>query len=182
MSGSDPPAIRVLLVDDHPMVRTGLRGMLTGEPGITVVAEADSGRSAIAATEQHAVDVVLMDLRMPDIDGVDATSAILGRHPSIAVVVVTTYDSDADIVRAVEAGASGYLLKDTSRSELGDAIRAAARGETVLNPSVAGRLMQHLRHPPPKVLSGREIEVLELVAAGVPTQRSASGCTSQRRR
>lgn len=159
-------AIRVLIVDDHPMVRTGLRGMLAGESDISVVAEADSGRGAIEAVDREPVDVVLMDLRMPGGDGVEATSAILAEHRSIAVVVVTTYDSDADIVRAVEAGAAGYLLKDSSRSELADAIRAAARGETVLAPSVAGRLLRHVREPAPKLLSGREIDVLALVADG----------------
>ena len=160
-------AIRVVLADDHPIVREGLRGMLAAEPGIEVVADAASGAEAIAVAARYQPDVVLMDLRMPHGDGVEATTEIVGRHPGIRVVVLTTYETDADIVRAVEAGAVGYLLKDAPISELGNAIRAAARGETVLAPSVARRLVSHVRQPRRDLLSGRETEVLALVARGL---------------
>ncbi len=161
-----PVLLRVLIVDDHPVVREGLRGMLSGEPGLEVVAEAGSGSEAVALARQHRPDVVLMDLRMPGGDGVQATAGVLAAVPATRVVVLTTYETDADIVRAVEAGATGYLLKDTLRADLVSAIRAAARGETVLGPTVAGRLVSHLRRPAADSLSGRETEVLTLVARG----------------
>ena len=160
-------AIRVVLADDHPIVREGLRGMLAAEPGIEVVAEAASGAEAVAVAARYRPDVVLMDLRMPGGDGVTATAEILAATPGARVVVLTTYETDADIVRAVEAGAVGYLLKDTPVAELSQAIRAAARGETVLAPSVARRLVSHVRQPRRDLLSGRETEVLALVARGL---------------
>jgi DNA-binding NarL/FixJ family response regulator len=162
-----PGVIRVVLADDHPVVREGLRGMLAAEPGIEVVADAASGAEAVAVAARFQPDVVLMDLRMPHGDGVEATAKIVGGHPGIRVVVLTTYETDADIVRAVEAGAVGYLLKDASISELGSAVRAAARGETVLAPSVARRLVSHVRQPRRDLLSSRETEVLALVARGL---------------
>lgn len=158
--------IRVLLADDHPVVREGLRGMLAGEQGIAVVAEAASGAEAVAMAATHRPDVVLMDLRMPHGDGVEATAAILDAMPGARIVVLTTYETDADIVRAVEAGAVGYLLKDATTAALGNAVRAAARGETVLAPSVARRLVTHIRKPRRDLLSSRETEVLTLVARG----------------
>jgi DNA-binding NarL/FixJ family response regulator len=163
---SSSAPITVLIADDHPVVREGLRGMLAAEPGITVVGEAGSGDEAVAMARLHQPQVVLMDLRMPHGDGVLATAGILATAPSTRVVVLTTYETDADIVRAVEAGATGYLLKDTPRSDLVSAIRAAARGETVLGPTVAGRLVSHLRRPATEPLSAREVEVLTLVARG----------------
>jgi DNA-binding NarL/FixJ family response regulator len=156
--------IKVLLVDDHPVVREGLRGMLAAEPDLEVVAEAGGAAEAVAAVRAHLPDVVLMDLRMPDGDGVEATARVLAQRPLTRVVVLTTYETDADILRAVEAGAAGYLLKDASRHELAQAIRAAARGETVLAPSVAAKLVSRMRSP--VELSRREIEVLRLVARG----------------
>jgi DNA-binding NarL/FixJ family response regulator len=156
-------AIRVLLADDHPVVREGLRGMLAAEPDIDVVGEAASGPEAVALAERLRPDVVLMDLRMPGGDGVEATRRLAGT----TVVVLTTYDSDADILRAVEAGAAGYLLKDTPRAALADSVRAAARGETVLAPAVAGRLLGRMRAEPSERLSARETEVLALVARGL---------------
>jgi DNA-binding NarL/FixJ family response regulator len=158
--------LTVLIADDHPVVREGLRGMLTAEPGFAVVAEAASGEEAVAMARLHRPDVVLMDLRMPGGDGVQATAGVLAAVPGSRVVVLTTYETDADIIRAVEAGATGYLLKDTPRADLVSAIRAAARGETVLGPTVAGRLVSHLRRPAVEPLSGRETEVLALVARG----------------
>jgi DNA-binding NarL/FixJ family response regulator len=156
--------IKILLVDDHPVVREGLRGMLAAEEDLTVVAEAGGAAEAVAAVRAHEPDVVLMDLRMPGGDGVEATARVLAQRPAARVVVLTTYETDSDILRAVEAGAAGYLLKDASRAELAQAIRAAARGETVLAPSVAAKLVSRMRSPVD--LSRREIEVLRLVARG----------------
>ncbi|WP_433175373.1 response regulator [Actinoallomurus sp. CA-150999] len=156
--------ITVLLVDDHPVVREGLRGMLSAEEDLTVVAEAGGAAEAVAAVRAHEPDVVLMDLRMPGGDGVEATARVLVQRPQTRVVVLTTYDTDADILRAVEAGAAGYLLKDASRHDLAQAVRAAARGETVLAPSVAAKLVSRMRSP--VELSRREIDVLRLVARG----------------
>lgn len=157
--------ITVLLVDDHPVVREGLRGMLSAEDDLTVVAEAGGAAEAVAAVRAHEPDVVLMDLRMPGGDGVEATARVLVQRPQTRVVVLTTYDTDADILRAVEAGAAGYLLKDASRHDLAQAVRAAARGETVLAPSVAAKLVSRMRSP--VELSRREIDVLRLVARGL---------------
>lgn len=162
----EPTRIRVLLADDHPVVRMGLRGMLEADPGIVVVGEAGSGDEAVARARETSPDVILMDLRMPGGDGVGATRRILADHPGGKVIVLTTYETDQDIVRAVEAGAAGYLLKDTSRADLLAAISAALRGETVLSPSVATRLVTRLRAPAPESLSRRETEVLALVAKG----------------
>jgi DNA-binding NarL/FixJ family response regulator len=156
----------VLLVDDHPVVREGLRGMIDAEHDLTVVGEAGSGTEAIAMAESLRPDVILMDLRMPDVDGVTATGRILAALPRTRIVVVTTYESDTDILRAVEAGAAGYLLKDASRAELADAVRDAARGKTVLAPTVADRLVRFVRQPTSVTLSAREIEVLSQVAKG----------------
>jgi DNA-binding NarL/FixJ family response regulator len=160
------PSTKVLLVDDHPVVREGLRGMIDAEPDLTVVGEAGSGAEAIVLAESLCPDVILMDLRMPDVDGVTATGRILEVLPQTRIVVVTTYESDTDILRAVEAGAAGYLLKDASRAELADAVRDAARGKTVLAPAVADRLVHFVRQPTSVTLSGREVEVLSQVAKG----------------
>lgn len=156
----------VLLVDDHPVVRHGLRGMIAAEDDLTVVGEAGSGAEAVTLAQSLRPDVVLMDLRMPDIDGVTATEQILASMPYTRIIVVTTYETDADILRAVEAGAAGYLLKDASRTQLATAIRDAALGKTVLAPTVADRLINAVRHPAPASLSAREVQVLALVAKG----------------
>ncbi|CAL9390255.1 response regulator [Nocardiopsis dassonvillei] len=160
--------IRVLLVDDHPVVREGIRGMLAAEADLTVVGEAVSGPEAVVRTAELEPDVVLMDLRMPGGDGVEATGRISAERPGAHVLVLTTYDTDADILRAVEAGATGYLLKDTPRAELAEAVRAAARGETVLTGRLAGRLFTGMRRrgEPAAVLSPREVEVLRLASEG----------------
>ncbi|GLW32778.1 response regulator [Actinoplanes regularis] len=159
--------IRILLVDDHPVVRMGLRGMLDAEPDLTVIGEASDGAEGAEIALRERPDLVLMDLRMPGADGVEATGRILAGNLDIKVMVLTTYESDRDILRAIEAGASGYLLKDASPAELADAVRAAARGETVLAPSVASTLVRQVRSPAPPALSARETEVLKLVAAGL---------------
>jgi len=158
--------IRLLIVDDHPVVREGLAGMLAGQPDFDVVGEAKDGADAVKQEGQLRPDVILMDLRMPNMDGVGAIKAIREKRPFANILVLTTYDSDADIVRAIEAGATGYLLKDTPREELFRAVRSAARGESVLAPAVAARLMTRMRAPASDSLSAREIEVLQLVAKG----------------
>ncbi len=160
-------AIRVMIVDDHPVVREGLLGMLESEAGLEVAGEAGSGDEAVVRAAELRPDVVLMDLRMRGGDGVSATARILADRPETRIVVLTTYENDQDIVRAVEAGAAGYLLKDTSRADLVAAIAAAARGETVLSPSVASRLVSRMRAPSTVALSPREAEVLSLVAEGL---------------
>ena len=158
--------VRIVIVDDHPVVRDGLRGMLTGDDGLDVVGEAGSGDEAVRTVAALDPDVVLMDLRMPGGDGVDATARIVAAHPRVRVLVLTTYDTETDVLRAVEAGASGYLLKDTPAPELRRAVRATAEGRTVLAPAVAARLVRQTRHAPVEALSARELEVLELVARG----------------
>lgn len=158
---------KVLLVDDHPVVREGLRGMIDAEADLVVVGEAGSGAEAVVMAESLRPDVILMDLRMPDVDGVTATERILAALPGTRIVVVTTYESDTDILRAVEAGAAGYLLKDATRSELAEAVRDAARGKTVLAPTVADRLVRFVRQPVSAALSVREVQVLGLVATGM---------------
>jgi DNA-binding NarL/FixJ family response regulator len=164
---TDAGPIRVLLADDHPIVREGLRTILTTEPGLRLVGEAASGDEAVALARSHRPDVVLMDLRMPGGDGVEATRRILGELPATRILVLTTYDTDSDILRAIGAGATGYMLKDSSRADLVRAIRAASRGETVLAPSVADHLVASTRRPPQPPLSAREVEVLGLVARGL---------------
>jgi len=159
--------VRLLIVDDHPVVRAGLRGMLAAEPTLEVVGEAASGDEALQQVTEVRPDVVLMDLRMPGMDGVTATGRIVAEHSGVRVLVLTTYDSDTDILRAVEAGATGYLLKDTPRDVLAGAIRAAARGETVLAPPVAARLVNRMRAPAAESLTPREVQVLAEVARGL---------------
>lgn len=158
--------IRILLADDHPVVRTGLRAMLAGEPDLGVVGEAATPTEAIDLVIERAPHVVLMDLQFgTSQSGADATRTIRGLEAPPAVLVLTNYDTDGDILGAVEAGASGYLLKDTPPEELIAAIRAAAAGETALAPAIAGRLLARMRAPQSS-LSVRETEVLRFVAAG----------------
>jgi len=159
--------IRILLVDDHPVVRHGLRGMLEVEPDLAVVGEAGNGAAGVELAIGERPDIVLMDLRMPGGDGVAATEQILARLPKTRVMVLTTYETDRDILRAIEAGACGYLLKDASGTELAGAVRAAARGETVLAPSVASTLVRQVRRPMLPSLSAREAQVLRLVGRGL---------------
>jgi DNA-binding NarL/FixJ family response regulator len=160
-------ALRIVVADDHPVVRDGLRGMLDGQPDLEVVGEAGDGLAAVQEVARHAPDVVLMDLRMPRLDGVEAIARIAVAHPQVRILVLTTYDADHDIVRAVEAGATGVLLKDAPREELFRAVRSAARGEPVLAPAVTARLLGRLRRPPQEAPTERELEVLELVARGL---------------
>ena len=165
--------IRLLIVDDHPVVRDGLRGMLAGAPDLEVVGEAADGGEALALVGSLRPHVILMDLRMPGMGGAAAIRQLNEQGTEARVLVLTTYDSDSDVVTALEAGATGYLLKDTPREQLVGAIRAAARHEAVLAPSVASRLVSHLREPAQEALSERELEVLTLIAQG-ETNRGAA--------
>ncbi len=158
--------IRVLLVDDHPVVRAGIEGILSSQTDIEVVGEASDGIEAICLNQTLQPDVILMDLQMPKMDGVTAIKAIHEQANPPHILVLTTYDTDADIVRAIQAGATGYLLKDTPREDFFAAVRQVAQGKSVLTPVVASRLMAHMRAPAEEQLSGREIEVLTLVAQG----------------
>ncbi len=166
--------IRLLIVDDHPVVRDGLRGLFAGDPGFQVVAEASDGSDAIARADAFRPDVVLMDLHMPGLDGVSATREIVNRALGAKVLVVTTYDTESDVLPAIEAGATGYVLKDTPRDELRDAVRAAAAGETVLSPPVARQLVGQVREPARGTLSERELEILKLVAGGATNKAVAA--------
>ncbi|NDZ81540.1 response regulator transcription factor [Streptomyces sp. SID10853] len=161
--------ITLLIVDDHPVVRDGLRGMFADAPGFQVLGEAADGVAAVELTGRLDPDVVLMDLRMPGGNGVDAIAELARRGSRAKVLVLTTYDTDSDTLPAIEAGATGYLLKDAPRDELFTAVRAAADGRTVLSPAVASRLVSRVRTPAAPghdALSTREREVLVLVARG----------------
>ncbi|MEU7524569.1 response regulator transcription factor [Saccharothrix sp. NPDC042600] len=164
--------IRVVIVDDHPVVRDGLRGMLAVAGDVEVVGEAADGAEAEAVVRAVAPDVVLMDLRMPGVDGVTAIGRL--RDVPARVLVLTTYDTDSDVLPAIKAGATGYLLKDTPRDELFRAVRSAARGEAVLSPSVATRLVGQVRTPAAEPLSDREVEVLGLIARGCTNREAAA--------
>ena len=166
--------VQVLVVDDHPVFRDGLRQLLESAGEFTVVAEAADGLEALACAGRHRVDVVLMDLNLPRMDGVTAIARLREITPEARVVVLTTYDSDEHVLPAIEAGAVGYLLKGASRAELVDAVRAAARGEPVLAPSAARRVLRRVSKPAPELLRPRELELLRLVADGA-TNREAAG-------
>ncbi|WP_329391734.1 response regulator transcription factor (plasmid) [Streptomyces sp. NBC_01351] len=163
----DADRIRVIVVDDHTVMRAGVVALLSPEPCIAIVGEADNGREAVELVASLRPDVALIDLRMPVMDGVAATAEIVAGPAATRVLILTTYDTDVEIERAVEAGAIGYLLKDTTREQLVGAIRSAARGETVLAPRVAERLVARMRQPDPVVLTARELDVLSAVADGL---------------
>ena len=169
----DTATIRILLVDDHPVVRAGLVGLLSSQPDFEVVGEASNGLEALDLLGKLSIDVVLMDLRMPQMDGVSAIRQIRAQFPKVQVLVLSTYDTDSEIVRAVEAGATGYLLKDVPREELFRAVRLCARGEAVLSPPIAARLLSWVRGPAEENLSVRELEVLSLVARGLSNKEIA---------
>jgi NarL family two-component system response regulator YdfI len=175
-SPPSPPSLRILIADDHLVVREGLRAILGTAPDLTLVGEAADGAEAVQLVGELSPDVVLMDLRMPGVDGIEAIRQIKARYPEVEIVILTTYDDDQHIVRGLRAGARGYLLKDTGRKVLFDAIRAAARGESLLPPRVVEKVVAHLAEPQPVEaarLSEREQEVLTLLAQGAPNKEIA---------
>jgi DNA-binding NarL/FixJ family response regulator len=163
--------IRVLVADDHPVVRTGLAGVISQQPELALVAEAANGRQALERFREHRPDVVLMDLRMPDMDGVSAIEAIRAEFPDARILALTTYEGDVDIHRALEAGARGYLIKDMLLTDVLRAIRAVHRGERVIPMAVAAKLAEFT---PRTDLTRREVEVLQLVARGL-SNRDVAG-------
>ena len=170
------PPIRILIVDDHTLVRDGLNTILRRQPDFEVVGEASNGREATDLARELTPDVILMDLRMPEMSGVEAMREIGASNPEIKIIVLTTFDTDEYIFDAVEAGAKGYLLKDTSREELFSAVRAVCRGESQIEPGVAARLIsrfQELSRQGPDTLSDREVEVLQLIARGSANRQIA---------
>ena len=164
------PGISLILVDDHPVVRNGLRGMFEAVPGFTVLGEASNGVEAVELAADLDPDVILMDLRMPGGGGLDAITELTRRGIRSKVLVLTTWDTDTDTLPAIEAGATGYLLKDAPQDDLFNAVRQAAEGRTVLSPAVASRLVTAVRTPAPSPLAARERQVLELVAKGTPNR------------
>lgn len=165
--------IRVMLIDDHPIVRAGIAGMLAQTDGIEVVGEASNGEEALSAIDNNPPDVLLVDLRMPVMDGPTLIQTLREQGSKLGILVLTTYDTDADILRATEAGANGYLLKDTSRDDLVRAIRATHAGDTWLAPSVAAQVMKSLQRSGREKLSSRELEVLRQVADGLSNKEIA---------
>ena len=177
--GGERAPIRLLIADDHPVVRDGLSNMFARDPEFEVLGEAADGSEAVRLAQALRPDVILMDLRMPRMDGLTAITELARRGIPARVLVLTTYDTDSHVLPAIEAGATGYLLKDAPRDDLLRAVRAAAHGEAVLSPSVAARLMSQFRSPGPEApapgpLSQRELEVLELVAAGSTNREAAA--------
>lgn len=170
--------IRLLIADDHPVVRAGLAGLLSDEPGFEVVAEASDGGEAVRLAAATRPDVVLMDLRMPAVDGVEATARIAGGEagdPPPRVLILTTYETDDQIIAAIEAGAAGYLLKAAPQAEIVAGIRSVAAGQSALSPQVAVRLVERTRRPEPAaVLTPRELDVLRLVSSGHSNKQIAT--------
>ena len=163
--------IRLLVVDDHPVFRAGIVAMLQDLPDVTVIAQAEDGLAAVSAYRQHRPDVVLMDLRLPKLSGVEAILRIRGEFPDCRVIVLTTYDSDEDILRAIQSGAKSYLLKDMSQDEIVSTVRAVFEGREVLPPPIAGALAHRLTR---KDLTAREIEVLKLIVRGLSNKEIAA--------
>jgi DNA-binding NarL/FixJ family response regulator len=166
--------IRLLIADDHPVVRDGLRGIFEASGEFEVAGEAANGREAVDRAAALRPDVVLMDLRMPELDGVSAIRALAARGIGARVLVLTTFDTDTDVLPAIEAGATGYLLKDSPPEELRRGVRAAARGEAVLSPSVATRLLGQVREPAREPLSQRELDILGLISHGCSNREAAA--------
>lgn len=171
-------SIRVLIVDDHAIVRKGIRALLSEAGGFEVVGEADNGRDAVLAAQETMPDVILMDLLMPDMDGIEATRQITSHQPKARILVLTSFAADNKVFPAIKAGAAGYLLKDSSPDELVRAIRQVHRGEPSLHPTIARKLLQEIarpaeREPAPEALTAREMEVLRLIAQGLSNQEIA---------
>ena len=182
MNPNESGKIKIIIADDHPVVREGLSAMLAREEDILVVAEAKDGNEALELALEHSPDIVLMDLRMPEMDGVEAIRHLKEQNPEIQVIILTTYDDDEDIFRGIEAGARAYLLKDAPREELFKAIRAVSRGESLIDPSITGRVLDRLTKlsqqvQTPEILSDRELEVLTLIAKGTSNKEIADTLT-----
>jgi len=165
--------IKIIIADDHPVVRSGLRALLSSQPDFEIVADAENGEDAAKLAFSLTHDLILMDLQMPILDGLGAIKLIRDRLPKANILVLTTYETDADILPALKAGAIGYLLKDTPPNQLFQAIRSAANGEMALAPRVAEKVTQRLTNPTKNALSRREIEVLKLAAQGNPNKAIA---------
>jgi len=163
--------IRIMVVDDHFVVRMGLRGSINVESDMTVDLEASTGEQAVAIYTQHRPDIVLMDLKLPGINGIEATQAICKKFPAAAIIMLSTHDGEEDIYRALQAGAKAYLLKTAMRNELIDTIRKVNRGERCVSPAVGARLAERMMHPD---LTEREIEVLRLIVKGCSNKEIAS--------
>lgn len=178
MTGKDTAPVRVLIADDHAIVRKGIRALLSEAGGFEVVAEAANGQEAVLRADELRPDVILMDLLMPDMDGIEATRRITSRWPEARVLVLTSFAADNKVFPAIKAGALGYLLKDSSPEELVRAIRQVHRGEPSLHPAIARKLLQEIAHPPelqpaPELLTGRELTVLRLIAQGMSNHEIA---------
>ncbi len=170
--------VRVLIVDDHAIVRKGIRALLSEAGGFEVVGEADNGQSAVLLAQETQPDVILMDLLMPGMDGIEATRQITSRQPKARILVLTSFAADNKVFPAIKAGATGYLLKDSSPDELVRAIHQVQRGEPSLHPTIARKLLQEIarpaeREPAPEALTAREMEVLQLIAQGLSNQEIA---------
>jgi DNA-binding NarL/FixJ family response regulator len=179
MNQQVPAKIRILVVDDHPVVREGLTSMLSREDNIEVLGTAEDGAVAIKKAGELRPDIILMDLRMPGVDGIEAMTEIKARHPQIRFIVLTTYDNDEYIFKGIEAGARAYLLKDAPREELFRAIRAVHKGESLIEPAIAGRVLDRFAELSRQAqtaegLSDRELEVLTLMARGTSNKNIAS--------
>ena len=171
-------SVRVLIVDDHAIVRKGIRALLSEAGGFEVVAEADNGQAAVLRAQESQPDVILMDLLMPDMDGIEATRQIISHQPQTRILVLTSFAADNKVFPAIKAGALGYLLKDSSPSELIRAIRQVHRGEPSLHPTIARKLLQEIARPTelqstPEALTAREVMVLQLIAQGLSNQEIA---------
>ncbi len=178
MTGKDTTCVRVMIADDHSIVRKGIRALLSEADGFEVVAEAGNGQEAVARFEETHPDVILMDLLMPVMDGIEATRQITRRQPGARVLVLTSFAADNKVFPAIKAGAVGYLLKDSSPDELIRAIRQVHRGEPSLHPAIARKLLQEVAHPAelqpaPEALTAREVAVLRLIAEGLSNQEIA---------
>jgi two-component system, NarL family, response regulator LiaR len=175
---SSESSVRVLIVDDHAIVRKGIRALLSEAGGFEVVGEADTGQEAVLRAQESSPDVILMDLLMPGMDGIEATRQITGRQPNARILVLTSFAADDKVFPAIKAGALGYLLKDSSPEELVRAIRQVYRGEPSLHPTIARKLLQEIARPAelqpaPEALTDREMTVLRLIAQGLSNQEIA---------
>ena len=172
-------SIRIFIADDHPIVRRGIRDLLETEPDLQVVGEATNGREAVAGIEKLQPDLVLMDLVMPEMDGIEAIRQIQARQPGVRTLVLTSFATDDKVFPAIKAGALGYLIKDTAPEDLLRAIRQVQRGEVSLHPAIAQKLLKEIsgpaeQPPTPEPLTEREAEVLKLIAAGLNNQEIAT--------